>query len=57
MVALTTQQVPAGAFDEIVRVMRDGRSYANVHTTASPGGEIRGQVKGTGPGNGNDNDN
>jgi hypothetical protein len=52
VIALTTQQVPAGAFDEIVQVMRDGQSYANVHTTASPGGEIRGQVKGTGPGNG-----
>ena len=57
VIGITTQQVPAGAFDEIVQVMRDGQSYANVHTTASPGGEIRGQVKGTGPGNGNANGN
>jgi hypothetical protein len=56
VLALATQQVPAGAFDEVVQVMRDGQSYANVHTASSPGGEIRGQIKGTGPGNGN-NDN
>ncbi len=32
------------AFDELVVMMRDGDSYVNVHTTAFPGGEIRGQV-------------
>jgi CHRD domain len=55
VLALATQQVPAGAFDEVLQVMRDGQSYANVHSASSPGGEIRGQVKGTGPGNGNGN--
>jgi hypothetical protein len=40
-----TQQFPAGAFDEFVRALRNGTAYANVHTTVSPGGEIRGQVR------------
>ncbi len=29
---------------EIAQSMRDGRTYANVHTKAHPGGEIRGQI-------------
>jgi hypothetical protein len=40
-----SQQLPAGAFDEFVRALRNGTAYVNVHTTASPGGEIRGQVR------------
>jgi CHRD domain-containing protein len=40
-----TQQFPAGAFDEFVRALRNGTAYVNVHTEASPGGEIRGQVE------------
>ncbi len=32
-----------GAFDEIVRAMRAGVTYANVHSTKFPGGEVRGQ--------------
>lgn len=43
-----TQQLPAGAFEQLVRAMRAGVTYANVHTTASPGGEIRGQIGGKG---------
>lgn len=39
------QQLPAGAFDQLVRAIRAGATYANVHTTASTGGEIRGQIK------------
>jgi CHRD domain-containing protein len=42
---IATQQVPATGFDEFVRALKNGTAYANVHTTASPGGEIRGQVK------------
>jgi hypothetical protein len=45
IMALGTQQVPAAGFDEFVRALRNGTAYANVHTTASPGGEIRGQIK------------
>jgi hypothetical protein len=32
------------SFDEILRAMRAGHSYANIHTTRWPGGEIRGQI-------------
>lgn len=40
-----SQQLPAGAFDEFVRALRNGTAYVNVHTQVSPGGEIRGQIK------------
>lgn len=40
-----TSGVAAGEFDEFVRALREDAGYANVHTTAFPGGEIRGQVK------------
>lgn len=29
---------------ELARSMEDGKTYANVHTVAHPGGEIRGQI-------------
>jgi hypothetical protein len=45
IIGITNQQIPAGAFDEFVHVMRTGIAYVNVHTTASPAGEIRGQVR------------
>jgi hypothetical protein len=32
-------------FDDLVKAIRSGVVYANVHTTVSPGGEIRGQVQ------------
>lgn len=32
------------SFDEILRAMRAGHAYANIHTTRWPGGEIRGQL-------------
>ena len=35
---------PAGASDSIFAIMRDGRSYVNVHTKKNPGGEIRGTL-------------
>ena len=39
------QGIEAGSFDEIVRAMRAGHAYANIHTTPRwPGGEIRGQI-------------
>jgi hypothetical protein len=38
------QGVAAAEFAELVRAIRIGVVYANVHSTLSPGGEIRGQV-------------
>ena len=39
------QGITAGEFAEALRAMRNGVSYANVHTDAFPGGEIRGQLR------------
>jgi hypothetical protein len=41
---IATQNVPAGNFDDAVRILRSGDGYVNVHTTNFPAGEIRGQV-------------
>jgi len=38
-------QVVAISFDELVNQLRAGNAYCNVHTTAFPGGEIRGQFQ------------
>lgn len=41
------QGIEVGSFAEVVRALRSGFSYANVHTTRFPGGEIRGQIPGS----------
>jgi hypothetical protein len=38
------QGIEPGSFAEILRAMRAGDAYANVHTTRWGGGEIRGQI-------------
>lgn len=43
--AAANQGIAAGEWNEVVRAIRAGRIYANVHTNKHPGGEIRGQVK------------
>lgn len=43
--ATTTQQLVAGDLGAVIAAIRAGAAYANVHTTASPGGEIRGQLR------------
>jgi len=39
------QGITAGEFEELVDAMRAGFTYANVHTTAFPAGEIRAQIE------------
>jgi hypothetical protein len=39
------QGVAAGEFAELIKAIREGVTYANVHSTKHPGGEIRGQIK------------
>jgi hypothetical protein len=39
------QGIAAGQFDEFVRAIRAGITYANVHTLTFPGGEVRGQIQ------------
>lgn len=38
------QGIEPGEFEELVRALREGAAYANVHTDKYPTGEIRGQV-------------
>lgn len=42
------QGIAAGEFDELVRAIRKGVTYANVHSNKFPGGEIRGQIRAEG---------
>jgi hypothetical protein len=42
------QGIAAGELTELIRAMRNGATYANVHTSTWPGGEIRGQINGRG---------
>jgi hypothetical protein len=51
----TSQGVTAGDLDSALEAVRDGLSYANMHTANFGGGEIRGQVlRGSGHGRGGD---
>jgi hypothetical protein len=38
------QGIQAGEFAELVRAIRAGAAYVNIHTTTFPAGEIRGQI-------------
>jgi len=42
------QGIAATEFAEVLKAMREGVTYANVHSTLYPGGEIRGQIRGRG---------
>jgi CHRD domain len=44
VIAQPTQGIAAEEFAEVIRAMRAGYAYANVHSTTYPGGEIRGQI-------------
>jgi hypothetical protein len=43
--ATASQQLIAGDLAAVITAIRAGAAYANVHTTVSPGGEIRGQIR------------
>ena len=40
------QGIAQGEFDELVKAIRAGAGYVNVHSTKFPGGEMRGQLRG-----------
>ena len=44
VVAIGAQSLAAGDFDALVGALNRGLAYANVHTSTSPGGEIRSQL-------------
>ena len=46
IIAIAKQNVGAGDFDALIDALTSHTAYANVHTTAFPAGEIRGQVRG-----------
>jgi hypothetical protein len=39
------QGIAAGEFTELIKAIRNGFTYANVHTSLFTGGEIRGQIR------------
>lgn len=41
---LPAQGIGAGRLDQVLRAIRAGVAYVNVHTNAFPGGEVRGQL-------------
>jgi hypothetical protein len=44
IMAVPSQGIAAGEWDEFVAALRAGVTYANVHTDKHPSGEIRGQI-------------
>jgi CHRD domain-containing protein len=45
VIAVAAQGIAAGELDEVLRAIRRGVTYANVHSDKFPGGEIRGQIR------------
>jgi len=45
VLAQSAQGIDAGEFDELIRALRAGAAYANVHSTTFTPGEIRGKIK------------
>ena len=44
MLGNATQQLAVGNLDDALIAIEHGKAYGNIHTVASPGGEIRGQI-------------
>ena len=51
IIAQSSQGITAGApgFEAVLKAILDGSTYANVHTTGFPSGEIRGGIRVRGP--------
>jgi CHRD domain-containing protein len=54
VLTVTGQGIDAGEFDELLRAIRAGATYANVHTAVNAPGEIRGQLRHGGRGHDRD---
>lgn len=44
IVGPASQGLTTGELDQLIKAIRDGNTYVNVHSLNSPGGEIRGQI-------------
>ena len=44
VLALTSQQLELHNLEKLLAAIRAGKTYVNLHTLTSPGGEIRGQI-------------
>jgi CHRD domain-containing protein len=45
VIDLAAQGIAPGEFDELVRLLKAKRGYANVHSSTFPSGELRGQIE------------
>lgn len=48
VVPVLTQGIGPGQLGDIIRAIREGLAYVNVHSSVSPGGAVRGQFSGGG---------
>jgi hypothetical protein len=46
VMGITAQQLKVNDLAAVLQAIRAGQTYANLHTMTSPGGEIRGQIRG-----------